>query len=158
MSPQAQEFIWLLAVLAPVLVCLLAKATDALGLAAMLLLTWCLGRVLWAFYTPPESMQLYPVIDAICGGVAFAAWRSQRAFWKLCLVALFIGQCALHAAFWLSQPQQASALYRYIVANNILFASELMVVTLGGLNDLARGAFTGLFDCARRLRHARFGR
>ena len=155
MPVETQIALWALAVIAPVLLNLTTKrSTDALGLSAMLLLTWCFGRITGAFYSPPESMALYPVVDAFAGATAFVAWRTRRAWWKLALVGLFLGQCTLHAAFWLAWPQDGS-LYQYVLTNNVLFIAELITVSVpGGAHVLGR-IVDRLPGQSRSVHHAR---
>lgn len=136
MNHQQQIAAWAVAVCLPVLLNLLTKRdSDAIGLSAMLLLTWCFGRIMGSVMTPPESMSLYPLVDSISGIVALAAWRSRRAWWKLALVGLLTAQCCLHVAFWAAWPHDGS-LYRYILANNVLCALELFACSTPGVGHL----------------------
>lgn len=157
MSVGIQIMLWGIAVSIPVIVNLLAKRSDALGLSAMLLLTWVFGRITGALYSPPESMALYPVVDAACGVTAFIAWRTHRAPWKLALVGLFVLQCCTHLAFWVAYPTDNASLWRYIAINNLWFSLELVCVAGGGVWDVARGALSHLLGRSRSSRHARLG-
>ena len=155
MPVSQQIMLWTLAVIAPVILNLsIRRGSDALGLSAMLLLAWCLGRITGALYSPPESMALYPIVDALSGAIAFVAWRTRPAWWKLALVGLFVTQSTLHAAFWLAWPQGAS-LYHYVLVNNVLFIGELITVSVpGGAYVLGR-TLGYLSDRARGVHHAR---
>lgn len=150
-----QLMLWGIAVSIPVIVNLLLKRSDALGLSAMLLLTWVFGRISGALYSPPESMALYPVVDAACGITAFVAWKTKKAPWKLALTGLFIVQCCTHLAFWVAYPTDNASLWRYIAINNLWFGLGLVCVAGGGVWDVARGAFSRLFSYARPSGHAR---
>lgn len=157
MDARYQVMLWGLAVCVPLLLSLGTRKTDALGLSAVLLLTWCFGRVTSALYSPPESMALYPLVDAMCAITAFAAWRTRPAPWKFILGSLFVLQCALHFAFWIAWPMSGS-LYRYVVANNILFALELVIVSVPGGRDVVARAAGGRVFGGRGLRaHPRIG-
>jgi len=158
MAPDLQILLWGLAASAPLGLNLIAKRrdADAAGLSAMLLATWCVGRVLGMLYTVPESMTLYPVEDAFCGGVAFVAWRSRRAWWKAALCGLFVLQCCLHAAFWAAWGAGSrQALLFYVAANNLLFALELLAASWGVLSHVAVSALGRLPVFARVFHSAR---
>lgn len=164
MSALVQVALWGLASAVPVVLAYLTHKMAALGLATMLLLGWCLGRVLGALYTLPESVGLYPLIDAAFGLLAFASWRQERAPWKLVLVSLFVFQCAGHAAFWLAYPgglstgKSAEIVYRYLASNNVLYGLELLTVAwAGGVGDLARRVFSSLPRGAGPRHHAGAG-
>lgn len=155
MSAELQILLWGIATVSPLFLNLATKReADAIGLSAMLLAGWCFGRLLGVMFTPPESMTLYPVMDFAFGVVTLAAWRSQRAWWKLGIVGLLLAQCAGHLAFWIAWPADGS-LYRYVLANNVLFALELLSVSVpGGLHvaDHLVGSLSSRFG---NLRHAR---
>lgn len=160
MSYEIQLLLWGVAVCLPVMLNIMTKRVDAVGLSAMLLLTWCFGRITAALYSPPESMTFYPLVDAACGVTAFAAWVTRRAWWKLALTGLFGLQLALHASYWVSwviDPTDKAALYTYVLANNLVFASELLLVGGGALVDVARGIGHGMLDRARAVRHVAHG-
>lgn len=142
MNHDAQILAWGIAATIPLAMNLAARRdADAAGLSAMLLATWCVGRILGVLYTVPESMTLYPVEDAFCGAVAFLAWRSRPAWWKAALAALFVSQCCLHAAFWAAWGSGArQALLFYLAANNLLFALELFTVSWGVVSHVAISA------------------
>lgn len=156
-----QVALWGAASLLPVVMAYLTHKLAALGLSTMLLLGWCFGRVLGALYSTPESMALYPLIDATFGALAFLSWRQGREAWKLVLVGLFVTQCAAHAAFWLAYEQTATRaaafaiLYSYVSTNNVLYALELLTVAwAGGVRDLARRLLDGLPGRAGPHHHA----
>lgn len=157
MSHDLQILIWGLAAIAPLgLNLAMRRDADSTGLSAMLLGTWCFGRVLGALYTVPESMTLYPVEDALCGAVTFIAWRSRRAWWKAVLCGLFVVQCCLHAAFWAAWGTGSrQALQFYLAANNLLFALELMAVAGGCLSHVALSALGRLAGVPRLVYHKR---
>ncbi|RAK68834.1 hypothetical protein [Phenylobacterium kunshanense] len=122
------------------------RRLDAQVMATMLLIGWCFGRIMGVFLSPPQSMQLYPLIDLCFGVFAFLSWRRDPRLWKLGLVGLLLAQSAGHAAFWLAYgdtlpPREAYAvIIRYMVANNAIFAAQLLLVAwAGGVDDLARG-------------------
>lgn len=141
MTPELQVSLWGFAAAAPVLLNIFTRrSSDALGLSGMILLIWVMGRVLWALYTPPDSMALYPVIDAMAGATAFGAWATRRQAWKIALTWLFVLQCALHAAFWVAYPtvQSGGILLRYLQLNNAIFACQLICVGAPGGVQLSR--------------------
>lgn len=154
MTAELQIVLWGAAAALPVVLNLTTeRAADAKGLSMMILLIWVMGRVFGALYTPPESMQWYPVVDSLAGITCFVAWRARPAPWKLGLVGCFLFQCALHAAFWLAWPTPGSLL-RYVVANNIIFACELCLVGGPGVAHGARLVGRMLSGRARARRHA----
>lgn len=155
MTYSAQIIGWGVAACAPLLINLALKKTDAVGLSVMLLMGWCFGRITGALYAPPDSMTLYPIVDAACGITAFAAWSTKKAPWKLALVGLFIVQCCGHLAFWVTYPTDNASLWRYIALNNLWFALQLLCVAGGGVWDVARGASADMFDRTRGRSHAR---
>lgn len=154
MTPEVQIALWGIAASAPLCLNLATnRRVDALGLSAMLLATWCVGRFMAVFFTLPESMTLYPVEDALCGGVAILAWKTQKAPWKLLLAALFVVQCCLHASFWLAwNSGSKSSLLFYITCNNAIFALQLITVSWGALAHVA-GSVVGRVSRGARIVH-----
>lgn len=154
MTAEMQTAAWGIAVAIPVLLNVMSKrSADALGLSGMILLTWVLSRVFWAFYEPPEAMQWYPVIDCAAGITVWAAWITRRAWWKMALVMLYVGQCITHTAFWAAWPSDGSLL-RYLWVNNSLFACQLICVAYPGGRHVALRTLSWVSDRARRMDHA----
>lgn len=132
MSTELQIFLWGIATVFPLALNLATKrGPDALGLSCMLVLIWSLGRVFGALYTPPESMQWYPVIDLCAGLTALSAWMTRKAWWKLALAYLYVGQLAAHTAFWAAWPSDGS-LIRYLWVNNSLCALQIACLAYPG--------------------------
>lgn len=157
MTPGAQIALWGLAAMAPLLLNLITRSrADAVGLAFMLLAGWLLGRIIAALAAPPESMQWYPLVDAVAGALTFRCWQKRPEAWKLVVTFLLIGQCTLHASFWLSGPAPG-ALTLYLVANNTLFALQLLTVASPGGRRVARLLLPRLSDLAGGHRHPRAG-
>lgn len=155
MPIEIQAILWGLAAAVPALLNLgTNRSPDAIGLATMVFLTWVVGRVFWAFYSPPEAMQWYPVIDMMAGITALMSWQRRPAVWKGALVALFMGQLCLHAAFWMAWPAEGS-LYRYILFNNLFFAAQLVCVGSPGVGHVAALAVSRVSRGARTGHHAR---
>lgn len=161
MSASVQIALWGVAAALPVVIAYAHHRLPAMGLGTMLVLGWCVGRLSGALLEPTDAVRLYPVMDALFGALAFLAWRQKREAWKLVLVGLFMTQCTLHAAFWLAYPVGGippeiaqAVLFRYIVANNMLFASELICVAwAGGVDEWGRRARALLFGRPGALRH-----
>lgn len=140
MSVEAQIIAWGVAVCAPFVLNLTQRRyIDAIGLSGMMVLIWALGRVLWTLMGPPACLSLNPVIDGCAGAVAFTAWATQKANWKLCLCGLYVAQCAGHFDFWLGWPEQTD-LYSYIALNNTLFAGQILCVSYPGVSDVVKMA------------------
>jgi hypothetical protein len=159
-SENAQLIAWGIAVVVPFGLSWATRRLDAQVMATMLMIGWCFGRVMSVFLSPPQSMQLYPFIDLCFGLFAFLAWRRTRHIWKLVLVGLLLSQSAGHAAFWLAygdtlpSKEAHAILIRYMVANNVMFAAQLLVVAwAGGVDDLARGLLSLLSRVLRVGRH-----
>lgn len=154
MTAQAQIALWGFATVFPFVLNVRAKqGPDAVGLAGMLVVIWCIGRVLWALWSPPECLSLYPVLDSIAAVIAFTAWMSQPQGWKIILCALFVAQDCLHLAFWAAWPQ-ASNLHAYLALNNTLFIGQLMCAASPGVGHVARSALRALLDRGGYLHHA----
>lgn len=162
MSAGAQIALWGAFAFAPVLIAYRYHRLAALGLSTMLMLGWCSARVSAALLGPMEALHLYPMLDALFGALAFLCWRQRREWWKMALVCMFVVQCALHAAFWLAYPQDGlppevagPILYRYTVANNVLFACELLCVSwAGGVDEWGRRVRAALSGRPSPFRHA----
>lgn len=162
MSPGAQIALWGAFAVAPVLIAYRYHRLAALGLSTMLVLGWCTGIVSATLLGEVEALHLNPIMDAVFGALAFLCWRQERAWWKMALVCMFVVQCALHAAFWLAYPQNGfppevagPILYRYTVANNVLFACELLCVSwAGGVDEWGRRVSAALFGRLGPFRHA----
>lgn len=163
MTEAGQIAVWGIAAAVPVAIAYAHHRLAAMGLGTMLVLGWCAGRLAGALLEPTDAVRLYPVMDAVFGALAFLAWRQKREAWKMVLVGLFMTQCTLHAAFWLAYPPDGvppevaqPILFRYIVANNLLFACELFCVAwAGGVDEWGRRVRALLFGRPGALRHAR---
>lgn len=157
MTHDAQIAAWAGATAAPLVLNFLTKQRpDAIGLSAMLVLIWCLGRVFSALWLLPESMALYPLIDALAGMTAFYAWSTRPQPWKLVLTSLYVGQCAAHLAFWTAWPLEGS-LVRYLWANNFLYALQLLCVASPGAVHVSSLFLRSLPRGLGPFHHARFG-
>lgn len=102
---------------------------DALGASVMLALIWACCMVLAALYEPPDSMGLYPVLDAMGGASAMVIWFRRPALWKLALAGCFLVQCVLHVAFWWFGFPPLSQYARVL---DILFALQIACVGAPG--------------------------
>lgn len=146
MTPQQQVLAWGLATATPLIInAATRRGPDAKGLSVMLLWIWVACRVCGALYTPPESVQWYPLMDVMAGAVCLAAWRTERALWKLVLVGLFVLQLAGHTAFWIHVlrvgwpgAKDDGGFYRYVAINNTLCALELLTASSPGVWHVAR--------------------
>jgi len=159
MKPEFQIAAWGAATIAPLLLnALTRQKADAIGIAAMLVMIWSIGRVLSALWTPPESMAIYPLIDTLAGMTVFYAWMAgDRAPWKLVLTGLYVGQCATAFSFWMAWPAEASLL-RYLWVNNTLYALQLLTVASpGGVHVASRLLRWSMSARAGPFRHARLG-
>ncbi len=154
MPAEHQIILWGVAACTPVVLSFAFKRLLALGVATLLLMGWVLARVISVFWGPPESMVLYPLLDALFGAITFAAWKRRAEPWLIVLTGLFLFQCVLHAAFWLAYPAPRS-LYVYVVANNAIFALELLTAGWGASRDVARAFLDGLLGRPGGVHHAR---
>lgn len=132
---------YLCATVSPLILNLVTRQrADAVGLAGMLVLTYAFGRVMRVWLTPPEALQFYPLEDALCAIITFAAWRTQREWWKVALCGLFLFQLCAHAAFWASwgvNPTDKVALRTYMVLLNATYILQLLTVSTGGIRRVA---------------------
>lgn len=136
MTSELQLALWGVATVTPLAINIATKrGPDALGLSCMIVLIWTLGRVFGALYSPPESMSWYPLIDMLAGLTALTAWQSRKAWWKLALAYLYVGQCAAHLSFWAAWPADGSLL-RYLWVNNTLYACQLICVAYPGVRHV----------------------
>lgn len=161
MSTEAQIALWGLATCAPLLVSWSARRLAAQSVATMLVVGWCVGRISWAFSSPPAHALISPFMDLVFGVIVFRQWQRDRAWWMLCVVALFMSQLSAHAAYLLAFPEHGTpyqkwfATNRYTVANNVLYALQLFVVAwAGGLDGLVRRLCAGVLGRLGRHRHA----
>lgn len=133
MTAQAQIILWGIATAFPfVLNNLTKRSADAVGVSAILLMGWCMQRVLWAFYGPPECTHQYPLIDAVIGTAVFACWWSSRQAWKLAIVGILALQCTTHLAYILAAGATVS-FEKYIFSNNVLYALQLLLACSPGI-------------------------
>ncbi len=144
MSAETQILLWSIAVLAVVGLNAFSKDPDAKGMAIVLALIWATSNVLAAFYTPPESMRLYPIMDLAGGLVAYAAWMRRHAVWKLATAWLFFAMCLVHVAFWLHEAiaefsrgaVPPGSLLTYVAALNVFTALQLAFVGSSGVRSV----------------------
>lgn len=155
MTPDQQIALWAMATILPFGINgMFTKNPDAIGIGGMLVIGWCMERVCWTIWTPPEATQLYCLMDLAFGVTVLLSWLGDRRPWKLILVALFIFQCALAAAFWGAYPTDTGFFRRYIELNNTAYALELAVTALPGVGCVAGLVGHWLFDPAHAGRHA----
>lgn len=113
------------------------KAGEVAGIGVMMLLGFGLGRLVSIWIDPPWSMAFYPVEDLLIMALCWALWLRQREWWKLALAIVFLTQLGVHAAFWLSGDTQTATLRSYILANNLAFGFELLILTVTGGGHVA---------------------
>jgi hypothetical protein len=113
------------------------KAGVVAGIGVLMLLGFGLGRLLSLWLDPPWSMGFYPVEDLMIMSLCWYMWVRHPEWWKLALAIVFLVQLGVHAAFWLSGDQQTTALRTYILANNLAFAFELLILTVTGAGHVA---------------------
>jgi len=79
------------------------------------------------------------------------AWWTKRESWKIGLVAVFLMQAVLDAAFWLAWlvGPTASTGHDYVMYLNVLFFAGLIMLTWRGGAFVARDVLSRLFNSAR---------
>lgn len=130
-----------LATLAVVVLAFLARKTepDALGLAAMLLLSWSATNLADALWEAPASRGFNTVIDLTIGLMTVAAYATKPKVWKLALAFLFGVQMIAHVIYqgWAAQILAVRlTTYEYVWVLNTTFAIQLVVVAWPGLRDV----------------------
>lgn len=113
------------------------KAGEVAGIGVMMLLGFGLGRLVSLWLDPPWSMAFYPVEDLLIMSLCWFMWVKHPQWWKLALAVVFLMQLGVHASFWLSGEQQTTVLRPYILANNLAFALELLILTVTGAGHVA---------------------
>lgn len=113
------------------------KAGEVAGIGVMMLLGFGLGRLVSIWLDPPWSMAFYPVEDVLIMGLCWFMWVKHPQWWKLALAIVFLVQLGVHAAFWLNGDAETTVLRSYILANNLAFGFELLILTVTGGGHVA---------------------
>lgn len=154
MDAQQQIATWFVATIAPFcLNAIFKRDPDAIGLAGMIIVGWCFERVCWVVWTPPEAMQLYPLMDLAFGLTTLTAWGTRPVWWKMALAAVFLFQCCVHTAFWFAYPTDAPFVIRYVAVLNYSYALELILAASSGLGHALAVLGRALLPHRSDLRH-----
>lgn len=115
------------------------RYADAFGAALMIVGIWAVTNTLGFVFEPPASKAIVPLIDFAAGATMITAWVSHKERWKLILAGLFLGQCVIHAMFWIVWLNYPSTdmLWRYQLALNVSWLLELCVVASPGVGNVA---------------------
>ncbi len=131
------------------------QRADAVGLSALVIITFAISKAMRLGWDPPDALRLYCVMDFISGCVALQAWRTQKEWWKLGLTFAFGFELCADVAFWtayaVGHATDTVTLYTYMVVYNLACIAGLMLLCVGGVRSVA-GA--GLARFADRLHHA----
>lgn len=130
---------------------------DDVGLSVMMVMSYALYNLI--IHSPPsqpENMVALSIMDLMFTGIVAAAWVTQPKTYKMVLTILFISQLAIHAAFWLSWPQDG-LLYTYKAGLNATFALQLITVGWPGGHALVRRGLAYLSHRWGVHSHARLG-
>jgi len=124
-----------------VTVCLVAArlrpaALEVLAAAIALAMFALVSHLADALSDLPWSAATWPVRDLVCGGLALAMYRRDRALWKKLLAGLFALQCGAHVWFWgavvaegLAGPATSAA---YLGIVNSALVLEIIIITVAG--------------------------
>lgn len=126
-------------------VCALASivsddGADVFGLACLAVISAGVSRVVSAFIDPPWSMAFYPVTAAILLAFVWASNRHKREQWKSNLGFVYFGLLVVHAVFWATRTGETLQLRNYILANNLLYATTMLVLACEGVRCVLRFA------------------
>lgn len=118
--------------------------SDLLSAGFILFLSWPLASVVDLIFTPPESMLIAPITDALFVSWLLYSLRRQYEAWKVMLIGLVATQAFLHVAYQVGH-YQPHMLYFYVVALNSTYALQLLVVGIvGGRNVLSHYRLSGV--------------
>ena len=82
----------------------------------------------------------FPVFDLLALGLFWSGHRATPAQWKADLVFLLAGLLGVHAWFWALSDQGGRDEWTYVLLKNILFGSQLAVLTIAGSIALVRAS------------------
>ena len=111
------------------------RYADALGMSALLIVSYGLTNVMVLMSGLPDAILGFPIVDLIFTMMIFRAWKRENAAWKLIVAGLFVAQLTFHASFivsWYSGHYTSRGLYIYIVMLNGAFALQLLTVGSSG--------------------------
>lgn len=113
------------------------RSQDTLGAALVLAMMWGLWNLSHWFLTAPYNAY-FPLLDYVaCIGFAWT-WRRTLRPWKVVLIALFLTECVLHAAYFDLGDRSRTAKYAYDLKQNLIYIGQLFCVSVYGLRRIAR--------------------
>jgi hypothetical protein len=107
------------------------QRSDLLSAGFILFLSWPLASVINLLFSPPESMLIAPVTDALFASALLYSLRRQYQAWKLVLLGLVATQAFFHIAYQI-RPYQPHMLYLYTVELNVTYSLQLLCVAITG--------------------------
>lgn len=132
-------FVGLLAVIALALAtwadALSKSRSDLLSASFILFLSWPLSSVVNLILSPPGSMLLAPVTDALFASALLYSIKRQYQTWKLVLLGLMATQGFFHVVYQ-TTPERENLLYFYIVELNVTYIIQLFTVAVTGGRDV----------------------
>lgn len=109
--------------------------SDLLSASFILFLSWPLSSVVNLILSPPGSMLLAPVTDALFASALLYSIKRQYQTWKLVLLWLIATQGFFHVVYQ-TAPERENLLYFYIVELNVTYIIQLLCVAVTGGRDV----------------------
>ena len=78
----------------------------------------------------------FPGTDLVALVLFGSAHRAAPAKWKVDLCFLLLGLLGVHAWYWGASDQGQAALWNYILLKNVLFGSQVAVLSLEGVRSI----------------------
>lgn len=114
-------------------------------MAVVLFIQWGVSNWLQAGLGEPLAYLGYPPLDAL--GMTALVYLAQRELrlglryppvWMMALAATYMIQLACHVVYLAQPAQSMEATYAYLLALNILFAMQIVLVAIPGAANVAR--------------------
>jgi hypothetical protein len=108
---------------------------DLLSASLFLLTLWPMTGLITALISPPISMLLGPVMDALFASALLVSIRGRPEKWKLAILLILGFQAGLHVAY---QANSAAswAIRPYIIELNISYGAQLFIIAAAGVRDV----------------------
>lgn len=129
---------------------------DAVGAALAQVGVWSAAMGSQALLSPPDSMMIGPVVDAMLAVWMAYAWFTHRERWKLVFLA-FLGVEALAHVVFQTEYRGEGVLYRYVLVLNLSFLAQLACVATPGAAYVADRIGRALRDYRDQMPHVGMG-
>jgi hypothetical protein len=144
---------FLFAICAVGLLSALTMRPHATILSFLLLCSWGATKIVALYAGWTVAHLLYPFSHLVMIGVVMALWWERPRPWKLGMVFALLTSLFIDFGYWAISERTRENLWNYVLALNILFAIEIMCVSIAGGEVVGRAVGNRLSSHRARHRH-----